>query len=138
MDSDSDRRRNVSFDTSVGDRDAGARDNASVDGCDMGSGFSTTKVVDAVKIPGNVVEERSPLADRGADNGDFTIGAKQTLDSPCEADICDVELTSLSPQVGCGHTFMDFTPPHAFDAFALDRPPPCRIKTVSQLSISVF
>jgi hypothetical protein len=70
MDSDSDRRRGVRFDASVGERDAGASDNASFDSFDIGSGFSTTKVqrqpAGVVKLSRNVVEERSPLADRGS------------------------------------------------------------------------
>jgi len=140
MDSDSDRRRGVSFDAGVGGRDAGARENASDDGFDIGSGFSTTKVqrqpAGAVKLSKNALEEqeRSPLVD----NGDITNGFKSTPDSPYEADICDVELTSFSPRVGYEHTFMNNMPPHAFDAFASIRPPPCRFKTVSQLSTSVF
>jgi len=136
MESDSDRRRGV------GERDAGASDNASIDGFDIGSGFSTTKVqrqpAGAVKLSRNVVDERSPLADRGPGNGEITSGFKSTLDSPFEADICDVELTSLSPRVGYEHTFMNIMPPHAFDAFVPVRPPPCRIKTVSQLPTSMF
>ena len=138
MDSDSDRRRGVNDYTSMVDRDAGARDKASVDGLDVGSGFPTTKFAGAVKPSGNVVDERSPLADRNADDGDITNGARSILDSPYEADICDVELTSLSPQVGCEHTFTNITPPHDFNAFLPNRPPPCRFKTVSQLPISVF
>jgi len=140
MDSDSDRRRG--FDASVGEQDAGASDNASIDAFDIGSGFSTTKAqrqpAGAVKLSRNIVQERSPLADRGPDNGEITGGFKPTPDSPFEADICDVELTSLSPRVGYEHTFMNIMPPHAFDAFSPIRPPPCRIKTVSQLPTSMF
>ena len=140
MDSESDRRRGTILNTSVGDIDAGASDYASVD---IGSGFSTTiktqrHPVGAVKSSKNVREERSPLADRGPDNGETTNGVRSALDSPFEADICDVELTSLSPRVGYEHTFMNFTPPHAFDAFAPTQPPPCRIKTVSQLPTGMF
>jgi hypothetical protein len=142
MDSDSDRRRGVSFNTSVGDRDAGASDHVSVDGFDIGSDLSTTTVQlrpgDAVKLSRNVVGEQFSPADRSADNGDIANGAKSMLDSPCEADICDVELTSLSPRVGCENTFMNIMPPHAFDAFTPNRPPPCRIRAVSQLPASVF
>jgi len=139
MDSDSDRRQGASFNAGVGERDAGARDNASDDGFDIGSGFSITKVqlqpTGADELSKNAVEqERSPPID----NEDITNGFKSTPDSPYEADICDVELTSLSPRVGYEHTFMNNMPPHAFDAFASIRPPPCRFKTVSQLSASVF
>jgi len=138
MDSDSDRRREVSFNTGVGERDAGVSDNASVDGFDIGSGFSTTKVqrqpTEAVKLSKNFVEERSPPFN----NGDIANGFKSTLDSPYEADICDMELTSLSPRVGYEHTFTNIMPPHAFNTFAPIRPPPCRFKTVSQLPTSVF
>ena len=138
MDPDSDRRRGVNFNAGVGERDAGASDNASVDGFDIGSGFSTTKVqrqpAGTVTPSKNVVEERSPLAD----NGDITNGFKSTLDSPYEADICDVELTSLSPRVGYEHTSMNITSSHAFDAFTPILPPPCRFKTVSKLPTSVF
>jgi len=136
MESDSDRRRGVNYNTSVGARDAGASDTASVDGFDICSGFPTTQVAGAVKP--SAIEERSPLADRNADDGDITNWAKSILDSPYEADICDVELTSLSPQVGCENAFTNITPPHDFNAFVPNRPPPCRFKTVSQLSISVF
>ena len=138
MESDSDRRRGVNRGTSMGDRDAGASDNASVGGFDIGSWFPATKGVGAVKSSGNAVEERYPFADRNTDDGDITNGAKSILDSPYEADICDVELTSLSPQVGCEHTFTSITPPHAFNAFVPNRPPPCRFKSVSRLPISVF
>ena len=136
MDSDSDRRRGTSFNTGVGDRDAGASDNASVDGCDIGLGFSITNVhtAGAFELSRNAAEVRSPLVE----NGYITNGAKAILDSPYEADICDVELTSLSPQVGGDHTFLNIAPPHAFDAFVQKRPPPCRIRTVSQLPMSVF
>lgn len=137
MDSGPDRRRGVGFNTSIEERDAGASDNASVDGFDICSGLSTAKVqqqpVDAVKLYRNVVEERLPPAD----NGDIINGFKSTLDSLYEADICDVELTSLSPRVGHEHTFMNAMP-HAFDAFTPIRPPPCRFKTVSQLPTTVF
>ena len=136
MDSDSDRRQGVRFTTGVGGRDAEASDNASVDDFDIGSGISTTKVqrqpTGAVKLSKNVVES-APV-----DNGNITNGFKSILDSPCEADICDVELTSLSPRVGYEHTFMNTMPPHAFDAFTPIRPPPCRFGTVSQLPTSVF
>jgi len=138
MDSDSDRRRGVGFNTSMEERDAGASDSASVDGLDIASGLSTTRVqrqlADAVKLCRNVVEERLPPAD----NWEITNGFKSTLDSLYEADICDVELTSLSPRIGHEHTFMNTMPPHAFDAFAPIRPPPCRFKTVSQLPATVF
>ena len=137
MDSDSDRRRGVSFNTSVGERDPGASDNASVDAFDISSGFSITEVqqpAGSIPLSRNVVEEQLPPAD----NGGITNGLKSTLDSPHEADICDVELTSLSPRVGYEHTFTNFMPPHAFDTFAPIRPPPCRMKTVSQLPTSVF
>ena len=138
LESDSDRRRSATCNTSMGDRDAGARDNASVDGLDIGSGFPATKAAGAVKPSRDVVGERSPLVDRNADDLDITNGARSILDSPYEADICDVELTSLSPQVGCEHTFTNFTPPHDFNDFVSNRPPPCRFKTVSQLPISAF
>lgn len=138
MDSDSDRRWGMRFNTSVGVRDAEASDNASVDGLDIGSGFSTAKVqrqpAGAVKFSRNAVEERPPPAE----NADIASRFKSTLDSPYEADICDVELTSLSPRVGYQHIFTNATPPHAFDAFSPIRPPPCRFKTVSQLPTSVF
>jgi len=137
LESDSDRRRSASCNTSVGDRD-GARDNTSVDGFDIGSGFPAPKVAGAVKPSRNAVGERPPLVDRNADDGDITNGARSILDSPYEADICDVELTSLSPQVGCEHSFTNFTPPHDSNASVPNRPPPCRFKTVSQLPISVF
>lgn len=133
-DSGSDRRRGASLDTSAVNRDAGARENANVDGFDIGSEFSSPKIAGAFELSRNIAEERSPLGD----NGDITNGAKSILDSPYEADICDVELTSLSPQVGCEHTFTNITPPHAFNAFVPNRPPPCRIKTISRLPISVF
>lgn len=133
MDSDSDRRRGVGFDTSMGERDAGASDSASVEGLDITSGLSTTKVqrqlADAVKLCRNAVEERLPPAD----NGDIPNGFKSPLDSLYEADICDVELTSLSPRVGYEHTFMNIMPPHAFDTFTPIRPLPRRFKTVPQL-----
>jgi hypothetical protein len=137
MDSESDRRWGVSFNTGVGERDAGASDNASVNGFDIGSGFSTKvqrQPAGAVKPSKDAAEERSPPFD----NEDITNGLKSTLDSPHEADICDVELTSLSPRVGYEHTFMNTMPSHAFDAFTPIRPPPCRFKTVSQLPTSVF
>ena len=136
IDSDSDRQQGVNFSMSVGD--AGTNDNASVDGPDIESGFSTTHAQclssGAVKPSRNVAEERCPPAD----NRDITNPPWFALDSPHEADICDVELTSLSPRVGCDHTFMNFTPPHVFDAFPPIRPPPCRIRTVSQLPVSMF
>ena len=138
LESDSDRRRSASCNTSVGDRDAEARDNASVDSFDIGSGFPATKVVGTVKPSRNAVEGRPPLVDRNADDGDITNRARSILDSPYEADICDVELTSLSPQVGYEHTFTNITPPHDSNAFVPNRPPPCRFKTVSQLPISMF
>jgi hypothetical protein len=116
--SDSVRRRGVSFTMGVEGRDAGAADNANID---VYSEFSTTK-------------GWSP----SADNGNFTDSSKLTLDSPHEADICDVELTPLSSRVGYENTFMNITPPHVFDAFSPILPPPCRIKTVSQLPTSVF
>ena len=138
IDSDSDRRRSVSFNTSVKEGDAGTNDNTSVDSFDISSGLPTTRVqrppTDAVKLCGNVTEEPSPLVD----NGDITNSSKVSLDSPYEADICDVELTSLSPRVGCESTFMYFTPPRVFDPLPSIRSPPCRIKTVSQLPTSVF
>jgi hypothetical protein len=105
---------------------AGTNDNASVDGFDLGSGISTT----------TVQQQPTCSAKLAADDRDITNSF--ALDSPYEADICDVELTSLSPRVGCEHTFMNFTPPHVFDAFPPIRPPPCRIRTVSQLPTSVF
>jgi len=132
MDSDSDRRQGVSFITSVGERDAGASDHASVDGFDIGS--AQRQPEGAVK-PFKTLEE-DPFFP--ADNGDITTGFKSTLDSPFEADICDIELTSLSPRVGYENTFMNIMPPHAFDAFAPVLPPPCRFKTVSRLPTSVF
>ena len=138
LESDSDRRRSASCNASMGDRDAGARDNASVDGFDVGSGFHTTMAAGAINPSWDVVGEPSLLVDRNADGGDITNGARSILDSPYEADICDVELTSLSPQVGCEHTFTNITPPHDFNDFVPNRPPPCRFKTVSQLPISVF
>lgn len=138
IDSSSDRPRGVSFNMSVGEGDAGARGNASDDGFDISSAFSTPEIqrnpMDAVKLSRNVFEAWSPPADIG----DFTKSSNLILDSPYEADICDVELTSLSPRVGCENTFMNFTPPHAFDAFTPIRPPPCRIRTVTQLPTSVF
>ncbi|KAF9650136.1 hypothetical protein BDM02DRAFT_3112559 [Thelephora ganbajun] len=138
MDSDSDRRRGVSFNTSVGGQDAGASDNVNIDGFAIGSGCSTTQVqqqpVGAVKLSRDVEEEWSPPAY----SGDIINASKPTLDSLYEADICDVELTSLSPRVGSEYTFMNIMPPHAFDAFVPTRPPPCRIRTVSQLPTSVF
>ena len=138
MDSDSDRRRGGSYNTSVGRRDAGASDSASVDGFDISSGFPTANIrrqpTNAVELSRNAMEEPSSPVD----NGDISSGVKAILDSPYEADICDVELTSLSSQVGCEHTFVNITPPRAFDAFLPNRPPPCRIKTVSQLPMSVF
>lgn len=138
IDSDSDRQRGVSFNMNVGEEDAEANGYASINGFDMSSGFSATKAqrrsVDAVKLSGNVAEERIPPPD----DGDITNSHRTTFDSSFEADICDVELTSLSPRVGCEHTFMNFTPPHVFDAFPPMRPPPCRIRTVSQLPTSVF
>ena len=138
LESDSDRRRSASCNTSMGDRDAEARDNASVDGFDIGYGFPATKAPGAVEPYRDFAEERSPLVDRNADDGDITNGVRSILDSLYEADICDVELTSLSPQVGCEHTFTNITPPHDFNAFVPNIPPPCRFKTVSQLPVSVF
>ena len=137
IDSDSDRQRGVSSNTSMGEGDAGTSDNASVDDFDIGSEFSTIsaprQLTDAVKLSRNDTEDRSPAAE-----GDITNSSSLISDSPFEADICDVELTSLTPRVGCEHTFMNFTPPHVFDAFPPMRPPPCRIRTVSQLPTSVF
>ena len=136
--SESDRRRGASFDMSVGEGDAEANDNASIGSFDVGSGFPTIRTqrefADAFELPGNVAEERPPPFY----NGDITNSSKLSLDSPYEADICDVELTSFTPRVGCGNTFMNITPPHVFDAFPPLRPPPCRIRTVSQLPTSVF
>ena len=140
MDSDSDRGRGVNFNTSVGGRDAGASDNTSVDGFDfdISSGFPITNVqrqpAGAIELSRNVAEERSSPVD----NGYITNGAKAILDSPYEADICDVELTSLSPQVGCDHTFVNITSPHAFDPLVSKRPSSCRIRAVSQLHMNVF
>lgn len=137
IDSDSDRRRGVSFNMSMGEGDAGTNDSTSVDGFDIGSEFSTISTprqfTDAVELSRNDSEDRSPAAE-----GDITNSSNLILDSPFEADICDVELTSLTPRVGCEHTFMNFTPPHVFDAFPPMRPPTCRIRTVSQLPTSVF
>lgn len=138
IDSDSDRRRGVRFNMSVEEANAGTNDNASVDGFDITSEFSTTRTqrqsMDAVNLSTNLMEEDSSPTD----DGGITNVSKSILDSPYEADICDVELTSLSPRVGCEHTFMNFTPPHVFDAFPPNLPPPCRIRTVSQLPTSVF
>jgi len=75
----------VSFDMSVGERGAGANDNASDNGFDISPGLPTTKVqhrpAGAVKLSRNVVEEQSPLVNRGPDNGETTILFKSTLDS---------------------------------------------------------
>lgn len=138
VDSDSDRQRGVSFNMSVGEWDAETNDNASVDGFDISSGLSPTgaqqRCTDAVKTCRKVAEGLSSPVD----NGGTTISSMLILDPPYEADICDVELTSLSPRAGCEPTFMNFTPPHVFDAFLPIRPPPYRIKAVSQLPTSVF
>jgi hypothetical protein len=134
----SDRPRGVSHNMSFGKGHAGARDNASVDGFDISSGFSTAEIqrqpTDAVKLSRNVLEALSPPAD----DWNFTNSSNLISDSPYEADICDVELTSLTPRVGCENTFTNFTPPHAFDAFPPIRSPPCRIRTVTQLPTGMF
>lgn len=127
IDSASDRRGGVSFNMSMGEGDSGTNDNASVDTFDISSELPIIGVqrrsTDAVKLCGNVAEEPSPPFD----NGDIANSSRFALDSPYEADICDVELTSLSPRAGCESTFTNFTPPHVFDAFSPIRPPPCRI-----------
>ena len=135
IDPDSDRGRGVSFNMGVGEGGAGTNDNASVDSFDISLGLPDTRTqrrpTDAFKFCSNVAEEPSPPID----NGDI-ITSKLTSDPHYEADICDVELTSLSPRANCESTFTNFTPPHVFDAFLQIRP--CRIKTVSQLPTSVF
>lgn len=129
IDSDSDRRRGVSFNMGTGEGDAGT--NANVDDFDVSSGLSTTwpqrPPKDAIEHFRDFTEEPSPPVY----NANATYSSMLTLDPPYEADICDVELTSLTPRAVCESTFMNFTPPHVFNAFLPIRPPPCRIKTVS-------
>lgn len=138
--SDSDRRRGVSLNMSVWEGGAGTNDNASVDGFDISSRLSTNgaqrRPTDAVKLRENVTEE--PSFSSPAEGGEIIDSSKLTSDLPYEADICDVELTSLSPRAGGESTFTNFTPPRVFDAFLPILPPTCRIKTVSQLPTSVF